>query len=380
MQVVLYTILTGTLPFQATTFEGTSELVRKGIFHMPSFLSRDVARLIKAILVQDRQGRAKLSDVQFDTWLAPEPVTSPPIPPRTHLTPERVAVSSQKRVPRSPWSPTSARRMILPPSPERPPRGYTDAGGGWSSPDSCRVAVSTTVSSTTTGGAAPQRPANGNRLSKITTVAPKTPAHDGSRKLVTPPRGRLHRMSECTPERNAVGSDTPSSSPQFRSESYQTPERAAGLPKSEQLPTSAGSSPVRTVIGAAAGAATQLLLGAARVFWTPQPSPTPSPNRLPDSYPWALHHQNDGKGAESTSSRSATEEVLAAAVLAATTIPKEKARSQKLRPMFKCQECNGDHLAWWDFQKRQPGVCSKCSQTEEYLRPEPLTEVTGLLL
>eukprot|EP00930_Biecheleria_cincta_P043964 TRINITY_DN30166_c0_g1_i1.p1 TRINITY_DN30166_c0_g1~~TRINITY_DN30166_c0_g1_i1.p1 ORF type:complete len:360 (-),score=57.65 TRINITY_DN30166_c0_g1_i1:167-1204(-) len=74
--VVLYAMLTGTLPFDASSPESIVKLIKKGRYALPGFLSQDAKDLLTQLLVIDPKSRISMSEIKTHTWYLQDLPTS----------------------------------------------------------------------------------------------------------------------------------------------------------------------------------------------------------------------------------------------------------------------------------------------------------------
>ncbi|XP_074039466.1 serine/threonine-protein kinase MARK2-like [Leptinotarsa decemlineata] len=77
--VILYMLVTGTLPFDGSTLPEVRFRVLCGKFKIPSYVSRDCANTLRTLLVIDRSKRASLKIIRKDKWLNQESENSNPL-------------------------------------------------------------------------------------------------------------------------------------------------------------------------------------------------------------------------------------------------------------------------------------------------------------
>lgn len=81
--VILYALLTGTLPFDDESVQILFKKIRSGVYTTPDYLSRPVAQLIEKMLTVDQMKRATIKDIKEHEWfkvnlsdyLFPKPTT-----------------------------------------------------------------------------------------------------------------------------------------------------------------------------------------------------------------------------------------------------------------------------------------------------------------
>ncbi len=66
--VILYALLTGTLPFDDESVQILFKKIRSGVYSTPDYLSRSVAQLIEKMLTVDPMKRATIKDVCEHDW------------------------------------------------------------------------------------------------------------------------------------------------------------------------------------------------------------------------------------------------------------------------------------------------------------------------
>lgn len=66
--VILYALLTGTLPFDDENLGGLFKRIKSGYFQIPPFLKADIKNLISTMLIVDPLKRASLDDIQDNPW------------------------------------------------------------------------------------------------------------------------------------------------------------------------------------------------------------------------------------------------------------------------------------------------------------------------
>mmetsp|Transcript_95009 Transcript_95009/g.245449 ORF Transcript_95009/g.245449 Transcript_95009/m.245449 type:complete len:353 (-) Transcript_95009:259-1317(-) len=69
--VVLYTTLTGMLPFDAPTTQELAKIIQKGSFRLPCHLSQEAKHLISRMLVVDLSQRISVADIKRQVWFSP---------------------------------------------------------------------------------------------------------------------------------------------------------------------------------------------------------------------------------------------------------------------------------------------------------------------
>lgn len=66
--VILYALLTGTLPFDDESVQILFKKIRSGVYTTPDYLSRSVAQLIEKMLTVDPMKRATIKDIREHDW------------------------------------------------------------------------------------------------------------------------------------------------------------------------------------------------------------------------------------------------------------------------------------------------------------------------
>lgn len=66
--VILYALLTGTLPFDDESVQILFKKIRSGVYSTPDYLSRPVANLIEKLLTVDPLKRATIKDIREHEW------------------------------------------------------------------------------------------------------------------------------------------------------------------------------------------------------------------------------------------------------------------------------------------------------------------------
>ena len=66
--VILYALLTGTLPFDDESVQILFKKIRSGVYLTPEYLSRPVANLIERMLTVDPLKRATIKDIIEHEW------------------------------------------------------------------------------------------------------------------------------------------------------------------------------------------------------------------------------------------------------------------------------------------------------------------------
>lgn len=74
--VILYVLVTGTLPFDAPTLPLLFGKIQSADYPMPSFLSTSLGSLIRKILVSDPESRASIAEIKTHPWYCYEETTS----------------------------------------------------------------------------------------------------------------------------------------------------------------------------------------------------------------------------------------------------------------------------------------------------------------
>ena len=67
--VIMYEMLTGTVPFGGSTWQNIGEHVLRGKYYMPDYLSVDCKNLLRKILVLDPNQRVTIDGIMKDTWV-----------------------------------------------------------------------------------------------------------------------------------------------------------------------------------------------------------------------------------------------------------------------------------------------------------------------
>lgn len=66
--VILYALLTGTLPFDDESVQILFKKIRSGVYTTPDYLSRSVSDLIAKMLTVDPLKRATIKDIKDHDW------------------------------------------------------------------------------------------------------------------------------------------------------------------------------------------------------------------------------------------------------------------------------------------------------------------------
>ena len=66
--VILYALLTGTLPFDDESVQILFKKIRSGVYSTPDYLSRPVANLIEKLLTVDPLKRATIKEIREHEW------------------------------------------------------------------------------------------------------------------------------------------------------------------------------------------------------------------------------------------------------------------------------------------------------------------------
>lgn len=66
--VILYALLTGTLPFDDESVQVLFKKIRSGVYTTPDYLSRPVAQLVEKMLTVDPMKRATIKDIRDHEW------------------------------------------------------------------------------------------------------------------------------------------------------------------------------------------------------------------------------------------------------------------------------------------------------------------------
>ena len=67
--VILYTLVSGSLPFDGSTLRELRERVLKGKYRIPFYMSTDCENLLKKFLVLNPNKRATLETIMKDRWM-----------------------------------------------------------------------------------------------------------------------------------------------------------------------------------------------------------------------------------------------------------------------------------------------------------------------
>merc|ERR1712194_987076 len=81
--VILYVLLTNSLPFDEDDIPRLFRAIKKGQFKMPGYISADAKDLISAMLEMDRTKRLTIAQVRNHRWLAKETALSARVPSKT---------------------------------------------------------------------------------------------------------------------------------------------------------------------------------------------------------------------------------------------------------------------------------------------------------
>ena len=69
MGVVIYHMLTGKMPFDATSIKDLLDTIKKGEFEMPETFSDELKDLISQMLTKDQDSRITASEVLKHSWI-----------------------------------------------------------------------------------------------------------------------------------------------------------------------------------------------------------------------------------------------------------------------------------------------------------------------
>lgn len=69
MGVILYTLVSGSLPFDGSTLRELRERVLRGKYRIPFYMSTDCENLLKKFLVLNPAKRASLETIMKDKWM-----------------------------------------------------------------------------------------------------------------------------------------------------------------------------------------------------------------------------------------------------------------------------------------------------------------------
>lgn len=67
--VILYTLVSGSLPFDGSTLRELRERVLRGKYRIPFYMSTDCENLLKKFLVLNPAKRASLETIMKDKWM-----------------------------------------------------------------------------------------------------------------------------------------------------------------------------------------------------------------------------------------------------------------------------------------------------------------------
>lgn len=67
--VILYTLVSGSLPFDGSTLRELRERVLRGKYRIPFYMSTDCENLLKKFLVLNPSKRASLESIMRDKWM-----------------------------------------------------------------------------------------------------------------------------------------------------------------------------------------------------------------------------------------------------------------------------------------------------------------------
>nr|AAX30806.1 SJCHGC07797 protein [Schistosoma japonicum] len=67
--VILYALLVGALPFDDDNLRNLLEKVKKGVFHIPAFVSTDCQSLLRSMIEVDTRKRITLKEVLEHKWV-----------------------------------------------------------------------------------------------------------------------------------------------------------------------------------------------------------------------------------------------------------------------------------------------------------------------
>jgi len=68
MGIILYVLVTGTLPFDEPKLPTLFEKIQRADFHFPRYLSNEISDLISSILVVDPKDRPGIADIKRHPW------------------------------------------------------------------------------------------------------------------------------------------------------------------------------------------------------------------------------------------------------------------------------------------------------------------------
>jgi serine/threonine protein kinase len=81
--IILYVMLSGNLPFPATTVAELIAMIQNSVIKFPPFMSRDAIDLIRHMLVVDAKRRFRIEEIRMHTWFMRDSMESESTDPRT---------------------------------------------------------------------------------------------------------------------------------------------------------------------------------------------------------------------------------------------------------------------------------------------------------